>query len=108
MAKRVVTIVLMKRRGEDALNPQIFVRLIREGMPEIAAVPGCSLAKLRIRSLRLRDACLTRHKDDGGVVEAVFKRCLELVLCRVGWQLYVSAHRAKVRHDAQDALGLFS
>src|SRR5271156_5574536 len=40
MAERVVAAVLMQHNGQNALNPEIFVCLVREGMPIVSTVSG--------------------------------------------------------------------
>ena len=108
MTQCVVSAVLVQRNRKDTLHPQVLVRLVSKGVPEIAAIAGRALAKLRIRVLRLGYAGLPGGERNRRVVEALKRRSLELLLRGLRRQLLIRAHGTEIRNDAENTFGLLA
>ena len=107
-SKRVVACVFVGDGGHDELDHVVLNGLVDEGMPEVAAVPSCSLVKLRRGIRGLVNASDRGRQEDGRVVEAVVRRSDELVLYGLRGEMHIGADCSKVGEDAEDALGLLT
>ena len=106
MALGVITGILMQGCRKKKFNPQIFVKCVGIGMPVIAAITGCTLAKFGIGASCLRNAGLNAHEDKRRIIDAVHGRRFEFFFHRLRRQLLVRTHRPEVWKDVEDALGL--
>ena len=92
--------------GDDELNEVVFAGLVKERVPEVAAVPGGPLVKLRRVIRRLIKARKHRGDEDGGVVERVLSCGDKLFLHGLWRKMHVRTDGTKVGNDAKNALGL--
>lgn len=96
----------MKRRRQNGFDQKILIRLICKCVPVISAVPAGTLMKCWIRIRRLTDPGLCADEDEIRVVEGILQTDFEFLLGGLRRQNHVCAHRAEVRYDSEDALGL--
>ena len=107
-AEGIVSGVFVGKGWPDKLDKVVFVGLIDEGVPVVAAVSGCPLMKFGWVVGGLVVASYGPRKENRGVVEAVLG-CGEKFLFDGLWRkMDVCADGAKVGKDAEDAFGLLA
>src|SRR6202007_812255 len=94
--QRVIARILVKGRRQNGLDPVVFVYLIREGVPIVATIAGCTLVKLRIRILHLRYTCEYSDKNKSGIIEAILSGANEFFFRRLRRKLCVRRYSAEI------------
>jgi len=107
-AEGIVSGVFVGKGGPDELHEVVFVGLIDECVPVVAAVSGCSLMKLGRVVGGLIVASDGGWEKDRGVVEAVLGCGEKFLFDGLGRKVDVCADSAEVGKDAEDAFGLLA
>ena len=106
MAHSVEAIVLMEDDRTHSTDHEVFVGRVSEGVPVVSSVTDGTLVKFGVGFAVHGEAGLNACDEEGGIVEAVFCRESQLLLCCLGWQFRVGGNGTEVRHDSEDTLGL--